>query len=289
MSAFACGNTRLQSYFARIGYAGPVEPKLACLAGIHRCHALTIPYENLDIQIEVPISHTIDAIFDKLVTRRRGGWCYEMNGLLGWALQEVGFDVLRAPGGIHRCEYGESVWNNHLVLLVRLDRLYVADLGLGDGMREPLPLAPGTYRQGELDFRVEQLDDGSWRIFNHSSGYPTDYDLRVEPADDAQLAAYASDLQTSPASVFVENLDCELMSENAISCLTGRVLRVKTRSGTQRRLMASPDEVHQVLRDLFGIEGVDLEPIWPKICRRHEQLFGTGPFETSEGPRTLSS
>lgn len=274
--------TRLQSYLDRIGYTGPVEPTLGCLTGIHRCHALTIPYENLDIQLGVPITHSTDAIFDKLVTRRRGGWCYEMNGLLGWALQEAGFDVLRASGGIHRRECGEAVWNNHLVLLVRLDHPYIADLGLGDGMREPLPLVPGTYRQGELDFRVEPLDDGSWRIFNHSFGYPTDYDLRVEPVDEARLAAYAHDLQTSPASVFVENLDCELMSENAITCLTGQVLRVKTRSGTQRRLMESPDEMHQVLREVFGIEGLDLGPIWPKICARHVQLFGTGPFETSE-------
>jgi N-hydroxyarylamine O-acetyltransferase len=276
----------LQSYLDRIGYRGAVEPTLPCLADIHRCHALAIPYENLDIQLEIPISHAAEDIFDKLVTRRRGGWCYEMNGLLGWALQEAGFDVLRAPGGIHRREYGDSVWNNHLVLLVKLDRLYVADLGMGDGMREPLPLARGSYRQGELDFRVEPLEDGSWRIFNHSFGYPTDYDVRVEQVDEARLASYADDLQTSPESVFVENLDCELMSENTITCLRGRVLRIKTSAGTQRRLIASPEEMHDVLWQVFGIDGVDLEPIWPKICSRHTHLFGNGPFEDSANSLT---
>ncbi|WP_421695683.1 arylamine N-acetyltransferase family protein [Aestuariivirga sp.] len=271
--------TELQAYLDRIGYRGPVEPTLQCLAGIHRSHALTIPYENLDIQFEIPIDHAIDRIFDKLVTRKRGGWCYEMNGLLGWALQEIGFDVLRAPGGIHRRECGDPVWNNHLVLLIKLDRFYIADLGLGDGMREPLPLQPGTYRQSELDFRVEALEDDTWRIFNHSFGYPTDYDLRIEPADEARLNAYASELQTSPASVFVETLDCELMKENSIACLTGRVLRNKTRSGTQRRLLTSPQDMHDVLRCVFGIEGVDIEPIWPKICARHAHLFGAGALQ----------
>lgn len=272
----------LHSYLNRIGYSGAIEPTLACLAGIHRCHALTIPYENLDIQLGIPISHAVDDIFDKLVIRRRGGWCYEMNGLLGWALQEVGFDVLRAPGGIHRREYGDAVWNNHLVLLVRLDRLHVADLGLGDGMREPLPLASGTYRQGELEFRVEELEDGTWRIYNHSFGYPTDYDVRIEEVDEAHLASFAADLETSPQSVFVENLDCELMTENAITCLRGRVLRTKTRAGTQRHLVESPAEMHDLLRQVFGIDGLDLEPVWPKICARHLHLFGSGPFFVSE-------
>jgi len=226
--------SRLRAYLDRIGYAGPVEPTLPCLTGIHRCHALTIPYENLDIHLGIPIDHGIDAMLDKLVTRKRGGWCYEMNGLLGWALQEIGFDVLRASGGIHCREQGDSVWNNHLVLLVALDRHYVADLGLGDGMREPLPLEVGNYQQGELLFRVEKLEDGSWRIFNHSFGYPTDYDIRVEPVNEDQLSSYAAELQTAPDSVFVQNLDFELMSETTITCLRGRVLRLKSAAGTQR-------------------------------------------------------
>lgn len=268
----------LQAYLNRIGYNGQPKPTLSCLIAVHRCHALTIPYENLDIQFGIPIRHEIEPIFHKLVTCRRGGWCYEMNGLLGWALKEIGFNVLRAPGGIHRREHGDSVWNNHLVLLVELDRLYVADLGLGDGMREPLPLEAGVYQQSDLTFRVEEQEDKTWRIFNHSFGYPTDYDVRVEPVNETQLSAYAVHLQTSPNSVFVQNLDCELMSDNAITCLTGRVLRHKTQTGIRRRLIVSPDEMHDVLQDVFGISNIDVAPIWSKICARHIELFGTAPF-----------
>ncbi|RPH73969.1 MAG: hypothetical protein EHM74_00990 [Hyphomicrobiales bacterium] len=171
---------------------------------------------------------------------------------------------------------------NHLVLLVKLDRTYVADLGLGDGMRLPLPLAEGEHTQCDLTFRVKALEGGIWRIFNHSFGYPTDYDLRVEEADEARLRDYAEQLQTSPASVFVQNLDCELMSDNAITCLTGRVLRNKSASGTTCRLIGSPDEMHAVLRETFGISGVDLAPVWPRICERHQLLFGDQPFDQTE-------
>ncbi|MFO1122368.1 MAG: arylamine N-acetyltransferase [Hyphomicrobiales bacterium] len=267
----------VRSYLERIGYRGPVEPTLACLSGIHRAHALTIPYENLDIQLGRPLSHRDEDIFDKLVTRRRGGWCYEMNGLLCWALREIGFQVMRVTGGIHRRERGDAAMGNHLVLLVKLDRTYVADLGLGDGMRLPLPLAEGDHAQSGLSFRVEALGAGSWRVFNHSFGYPTDYDLRVEEADEAQLLSYADHLQTSPESVFVQNLDCELMRDASLTCLTGRVLREKSASGAVRRLIGSPDEMHEVLHETFGISGVDLGPVWPRICERHEILFGDRP------------
>lgn len=273
----------VRGYLERIGYRGQVAPTLDCLAEVHRCHALTIPYENLDIQLGRPVSHRIEDVFDKLVRRRRGGWCYEMNGLLCWGLREIGFEVLRATGGIHRRERGDSAMGNHLVLLVNLDRrTYVADLGLGDGMRLPLPLAEGEHTQCELTFRVEALEGGIWRIFNHSFGYPTDYDLRVEEADESQLCSYAEQLQTSPDSVFVQNLDCELMTDNAITCLTGRVLRKKSASGTLRRLIGSADEMHAVLRETFGIFGVDLAPAWPLICDRHQVLFGDQPFDQTE-------
>jgi N-hydroxyarylamine O-acetyltransferase len=272
----------VRDYLDRIGYRGPVAPTLDCLTEVHRCHALTIPYENLDIQLGRPVSHRIEDVFDKLVRRRRGGWCYEMNGLLCWGLREIGFDVLRATGGIHRRERGDSAMGNHLVLLVNLDRIYVADLGLGDGMRLPLPLAEGEHTQCDLTFRVAALEGGIWRIFNHSFGYPTDYDLRLEEADESDLCSYAEQLQTSPDSVFVQNLDCELMSDNAITCLTGRVLRKKSASGTVRRLIGSPDEMHAVLRETFGISGVDLAPVWPRICERHQVLFGDQPLDQTE-------
>jgi N-hydroxyarylamine O-acetyltransferase len=272
----------LRDYLDRIGYRGQVVPTLDCLAEVHRRHALTIPYENLDIQLGLPVSHRIEDVFDKLVRRRRGGWCYEMNGLLCWALREIGFEVLRATGGIHRRERGDSAMGNHLVLLVSLDQTYVADLGLGDGMRLPLALAEGEHVQGDLTFRVKPLEGGIWRIFNHSFGYPTDYDLRVEKADEARLRDYAEQLQTSPDSVFVQNLDCELMSDNAIICLTGRVLRKKSASGTMRRLIGSPEEMHAVLRETFGISGVDLAPVWPRIYERHQALFGDRSIDQTE-------
>lgn len=265
----------LQAYLDRIGYQGAVAPTRECLVAIHRCHALAVPYENLDVQLGLPVSQDIGAIYDKIVTRRRGGWCYEMNGLLGWALSQAGFDVQRVTGGVFRRERGDAALGNHLVLLVHLDRTYVADLGLGDGIREPLPLEEGRYVQGSLEFRLENLGSGYWRLHNHGFGHPADWDFHQDAADEPLLDATCSRLQRDPASTFVLNLDCELMRADSLVTLTGRVLRHKTAAGTEKTVMRTVDDMHAVLAAHFGITGVDLAPVWPKIVARHEDLFGT--------------
>ena len=90
----------VEAYLARIWYTGPREPTLAVLheVPLHRtCH---IPYESLDVYLQCPVTQDIDTIFEKIVLGRRGGWCYEMNGLLAWALAELGFAVTRQVGAV---------------------------------------------------------------------------------------------------------------------------------------------------------------------------------------------
>ena len=233
-----------------------------------------MPYENLDVQLRVNVGQDPAAIYDKLVGRQRGGWCYELNGLLQQSLERIGFDVRRVAGGVHRHETGDAAVGNHLVLLVQLDRVYIADLGLGDGLREPIPLAPGTYRQGELEFRLERLDDGYWRLWNHAGGDPVAFDFREDPADEALLAAQCHRLQTSPESGFVQNLAVQRMTENGLVTLTGRVLAHRTADGTTKRVLDSVEELEAALADEFGIRGVDMAPAWPRILARHEAVFG---------------
>lgn len=265
---------RLEDYLARIDYQGDVAPTYECLARIHRCQALAVPYENLDVQLGRPLDQDIERIYDKIVRRRRGGWCYEMNGLLHWALATIGFDVTRLSAGVHRRERGDAVMNNHLVLKVMLDRPYLADLGLGDGIRDPIPLEEGRFRQGGLEFALERLADGYWRFHNHAFANPPTFDFSLEPADEPGLDAQCRRLQTDPESAFVQNLAVEMMQAETLTVLAGRVLRHKSAAGTEKRLIETGDELEQVVREVFGIEDVRLAPLWPRITARHDLLFG---------------
>ena len=111
----------LQQYFVRINYHDTPKVDFTTLAQIHHQHLLHIPYENLDVQLGRPLDFDITRIYEKLVINHRGGWCYEMNGLLQWALQEIGFTVTRMSGAVMRASQGDQQLGNHLVLQVDLD------------------------------------------------------------------------------------------------------------------------------------------------------------------------
>lgn len=264
----------LDAYLARIGLAGPLPPTLATLQAVHRAQAFAIPYEGLDVQAGEPLDLFIDRIIDKLVVRRRGGWCYETNGLLGWALDRLGFEVQRCTAGVHRRERGDAALGNHLTLIVRLDQPWLCDLGLGDGLRGPIPLEPGVHRDGDFQFGLEPLPDGYWRFYNHSYGQPPTFDFRDAPADETLFQRQNITLQTSPESYFVQNAEAIRMAPDHSVTLLGRVLRRATALGVDKELIASPEALDRVLAQHFGIVGVPVHRIWPRIAARHIQLFG---------------
>ena len=83
---------KVEKYFKRIGLEMPenIVPNAELLSKLHYAHCTHVPYENLDILRSVPLDLDYDSLFDKIVTRGRGGYCFELNGLLGWLLRELG-------------------------------------------------------------------------------------------------------------------------------------------------------------------------------------------------------
>jgi N-hydroxyarylamine O-acetyltransferase len=267
----------LITYFARIGYAGPVEPTLDVLRAVHRQHLLTIPYENLDIHLGRELSLDLDAIFDKLVTRRRGGWCYEMNALLAWALREIGFDVTFLGGTVGRDQRGDAAEGNHLVLLVRLDQPYLADAGFGNAFLDPLPLREGEHVQGLFRFRLERpplpasprWGKGFWIFHNHEYG-GAGFDFTLAPRELADFAAQCRWLQTSPESGFVRVAVCHRLRPDGVVSLRGAVRQMVTAAGATERVIETEDYYRAVLRGDFDLDlGDDLPRLWAKVRAAH--------------------
>jgi N-hydroxyarylamine O-acetyltransferase len=271
---------KLAAYLARIGYDGPVRPDLETLRAVHRAHSLAIPYENLDVQLGRPVTTDPAAAFDKIVDRGRGGWCYEMNGLLGWALGEIGFDITRMAGGVMRVARGEEMVGNHLILKVDLETgPWLADVGFGDGPIEPYPIAPGPFRNGLFDFRLETLpaeeSSGWWRLHNHVAGGAPSFDFQLAPADEALLSRQCHWLQTSPESMFVQNATVQRQTREGLLILRGRVLRTIKVDEILDRTLDNADVYMALLKDGFGLDLPQARDLWPAIVARHEILFGT--------------
>ena len=269
----------LEGYLLRIGYQGDVAPTLECLRQLHLRHALTIPYENLDFQLNRVIKVDIPSIFHKIVARRRGGVCHEVHRLFRWVLSEIGFESILVGAGVDRREQGDDAMGNHSLVLVRLDGEYhLADLGLGDGIREPIPLVEGAHRQGGLIFRLERLDDGYWRYHNHQFALPASFDFREEAADEQWIIERLHYFSTDKDSMFVQNLFCQIMSMESVLCLTGRFLLTKTLRGKTKTLI-SEDSFERILADTFGLRHPEAMKIWPRVAARHRLLFGDADDE----------
>jgi N-hydroxyarylamine O-acetyltransferase len=263
----------LAAYLVRIGFEGTPRPDLATLREVHRRHLLAIPYENLDVQLGRRSGVGVEAAYDKIVGRGRGGWCYEMNGLLGWALGEIGFEVTRMAGGVMRAVVGDVMVGNHLVLRVDLDQPWIADAGFGDGPLEPFVLAEAPFSQGAFDFRLEAVEDGWWRVHNHQHGGAASFDFRSLPADDALLSEKCEFLQTSPLSPFVQNAVVQRHTPEGLVIMRGRVLRTIGAGGVEERLVGSAEEYVAVLKDRFALDLPEAGALWSLIVERHEALF----------------
>jgi N-hydroxyarylamine O-acetyltransferase len=261
---------QLERYFTRIGYRGPRDATLATLRALHRAHLLAIPYENLDIHLGLPLSLDPEAMFTKLVDERRGGWCFEMNGVFGRVLETLGFDVRYLSGAVGRAARGWRAQGNHLVLLVRIDRPWIVDVGFGDGFLTPLPLEPGNYSQGLFDYRVSR-DGPGWRVHNHQHGGADGFDFTLTPRalDDFRLQNH--ELQTAPDSSFVRTTVCERFLPHGLLMLRGATLREVTAAGVTTHLVSDAVEYDHVLRERFDLVIPGIDALWPAVWTRHQQ------------------
>lgn len=262
----------LEKYLERIDFEGTPKADLATLKRIHRSHAERIPYENLAVQFGTPVSRSPADAFEKIVTERRGGWCYEMNGLLGWALDEIGFSVRRLAGAVMRDEHGDDVVGNHLVLLVDLDRTYLADAGFGDGLIEPAPLEEGAFANGPFACRLEQVGGGWWRYHNDERGGAPSFDFNEAVADEALLERMCRWLQTDANSPFVQNAVVQRWRGGEHLSLRGRVLQKLGRE-KNTEIISDAAQYVETLKTLFLLDLPAAGGLWPQICARHEALF----------------
>ncbi len=257
---------KLEQYLQRIRYTGSLTPNLETLIGVHRAHLLSIPYENLDIHFGRTLELSTTRAFQKIVLEHRGGWCYEMNGLLAWALTEIGFDV-----ELLACAVGQNNASaNHLALKVNLEQPYLADAGFGNGLLEPIPLQSGVYTQQSRAFTLEQ--DGENWIFQilsvSAAAVGNSFEFTLQPQVITVFQERCRYLQTSPESGFVRVVVAHRMTETGVQSLRGAVLQTITNGLESSRTLETHEAYDTALREVFDLH-LDTRDLWRKVWVSH--------------------
>jgi len=265
----------LAEYLERIDYAGTLEPTKETLFSLQMAHHRSVTYENLDIHLGKRVTFELPAVFDRIVRQRRGGWCFGMNALFGWALAELGFHVTLHAATVGRESGNEGRQDGHLVLLVHLEQTYLADVGFGAGFREPLPMNEGSYSQGFLSFRLSEC--GSCWLFHNDPAFGVGYGFTLEPKRMSDFDESCEWLQTSPESGFVNSTVCHRMKPDHISSLRGVILKTVSAQGVDYQQIVSLDQYRHCLRSRFDLAIDAVSELWEHVVARHRAWLQADP------------
>ncbi|XP_043373002.1 arylamine N-acetyltransferase, pineal gland isozyme NAT-10-like isoform X1 [Dermochelys coriacea] len=247
------------AYLSRIGYQGPTEPTLETLRGLHRCHLFSVPFESLSVHCGEPITLVLPLLYHKIVRRRRGGFCYENNGLFLWLLRALGFCVVGLAGRVRNRFTGRlGPPRDHLVLLAQLQgQRFLCDVGFGDGFLEPLRLELGLEQPQEGGIFRLGLAGGVWaleRLRAPGEEGRMLYTFTLEPRELGDFAAMCCYHQHAPSSIFACKSFCSLPQPGGgrLTYMGWRL--IATRGGERTETPLQPPEIPALLQHAFGVQ-----------------------------------
>ncbi|NWV69619.1 ARY2 protein, partial [Malurus elegans] len=271
----------IKEYFARISYRGSHnKADLATMSDIFQHHVQAVPFENLSIHCGETIELDLEATYNKIVRKKRGGWCMENNYLLSWVLKTLGYNVTLLGAKVYVPEldaYPDEI--DHLLLQVELDgKSYIVDGGFGMAYQiwEPMELVSGTDQpQTPGVFRFQE-ESGTWylekvkrkqQVLNQSSSVPQNvedevcrrvYLFTLESRDIEEFRGCNAHLQTAPDSLFVTKSICSLQTADGIRALVGwKLTEIKynyrdNMDFVEIRMLAD-EEIEKTLKEKFNI------------------------------------
>lgn len=244
----------IDAYFERLNYHGPRACHVDTLRALHQEHLLAVPFENLDIHLGRSIVLEDAALYDKIVRRRRGGFCYELNGLFAALLGELGFEVkLLSAGVMDNDEYGPEF--DHLTLLVQLGERWLADVGFGDSFREPLRLdEPNPQAQNGVAYRLDNSAE-QWTMLRRlaQQDWAPQYRFTLQPHRLTEFDSMCLYHQTSPRSHFTQKRICSRATPEGRVTLSDMRLIITTNGQRQEMRLRDQNEYAHALWEHFGM------------------------------------
>ncbi|XP_044519579.1 arylamine N-acetyltransferase 1-like [Gracilinanus agilis] len=270
----------IREYFARIGYNHCNEKlDLETLTEVMWHHIQAVPFENLDIHCGIPIELNLEATYNKIVRRKRGGWCLEGNHLLFWVLTTMGYETTILGGYVYNPLKRQYSTMTHLLLKVTIgEKAYIVDGAFGRSHQiwQPMELVSGKDQpQTSCIFRLKE-ENGIWyldqirrkQFIPNSEFHNSDlleknefhhlYSFTLQPRTTEEFMSANTFLQNSPQSVFTSKSFCSLQTVDGVYCLVGwtlthRIFNYKENMDLVEFKILKDEDIEKSLKDIFNI------------------------------------
>ena len=260
-----------EKYLQRIGFEYPAKPDFETLDRLVKAHLASVPFENLDQQLRVPVSTALPDVYDKLVLRKRGGWCFELNGLFGWLLGEIGFDVTMLAGFVGPDKPSPDGVGDHMFLMVGCDGPQVVDVGFGGGAFGPIPLQATDLHHPPYTLSISPMVDGWYRYSEATRGNNADYWFTLDAVDRAYFAPSNHRLQTDPNASFRRTFTAQRRLHGKHIVLRGLVLKIFEEAAVTERALPDATALVECLERDFGLDVPEISSLWPLFKQRHDE------------------
>jgi arylamine N-acetyltransferase len=275
----------VQSFLDRLGIAHTESPSAAELRRLHCAFVERVPYETIEIQLER--ATTLDRIdsAERIVRRKRGGYCFHMNGAFSVLLEALGYRVTLHRAGVqNRIDPRPAITRNHLALTVAglpdaPGTTWLVDVGLGDALHEPLPLIPGVHRQGPFTYglRPSEIAPGGWRFEHDARGSFLGMDFDPAPATMSDFDERHAWLSHSPQSGFVHLCAVQRRDARGVDLMRAITLSRLDDGEGSRTVIDAAARWYEALADIFGLTLDDVGPadrdrLWRRVALQHEKF-----------------
>lgn len=243
-------------YLGRIGFKGNLTPGPATLIELQRLHLLHIPFENLDIHIGREILLNPDRLFAKVITGKRGGFCYELNLLFGELLHYAGFETRLVSARVATGSGGFGDEFDHMAIIVSMNgNEYLSDVGFGEFTFAPLLISAGVKQIDERgEFVIEKYDEEHLIVRKKKEdSFEDQYLFSLMGRSPHEFEGMCRYHQTSPESHFTRKRLCSLPFDGGRITLTGDSLKITRGSETIETPVKSDEEFNRLLKEMFGI------------------------------------
>jgi len=243
-------------YLERINYVGPIDLSYKVLSELQYMHLMTVPFENLDIHNNIRIDLT--SLFDKIVTRKRGGFCYELNGLFYQLLKEIGFTVKMVSARVYDGYKEYSQEFDHLALIVTInDDHYLTDVGFGEFSLYPVNMMLNKNNNDPTAiFRIETFNENYQVVKKKKPDgeFVPEYIFSETQREVEEFYPMCNYHQTNSESHFMQKRICSLPTKNGRITLTGNTLKITENEKVKVQQLKSEKEVQETLWNYFRIK-----------------------------------